>query len=270
MARKYIKSKLTWLNAFKREAWLLGLIMPNYKLNLWDELNNYEPLIRCKCGKCTCDVLGQHEKRRESEHLHQFLMGIYSDFFGSTRSQLLTQPDLPTLNRAYQQMVQEERVRGIVQTQEEKPEVMGFAVRTEGKGAGRGIKQDKSGLQCSYCKFSGHDVTACFELHGYPDWWGDRPRLGIKGAGRSRSNTSGLPSNPGVSRGGSMAKAHAAVAAEPAGKTLQQGESSGGQSTPLPGFTPEQWSSLVSLFGNSLPTNDRMAGPSLEEADLNG
>ncbi|CAH9115055.1 unnamed protein product [Cuscuta europaea] len=164
--------------------------------NLWDELNNYEPLIACKCKNCTCDVLKQHEKRRESERLHQFLMGIYIDFFGGVRSQLLTQTDLPTLNRAYQQMIQEERVRGIVHAQEERPDVMGFALRTDGKGAGRGVKPDKSGHVCSYCRYSGHEVTSCFELHGYPDWWGDRPKPGIKeGGGRGRPNNSGAPGN---------------------------------------------------------------------------
>ncbi|CAH9105980.1 unnamed protein product [Cuscuta epithymum] len=231
---------------------------------LWDDLNNYEPLIACKCNRCTCDVLGQHEKRRASEHLHQFLMGLYTDFFGHTRSQLLAQTPLPSLNRAYQQMTQEERVRGFVQAQDDRPEVLGFAVRTEGKGAGRGMKLDKSSLICSYCKFSGHEVTNCFELHGYPDWWGDRPRAGIKGGGRGKPNTPGAP------RGKQPVKAHVAAASENLNKSQKDGESSSGLTTPLPGFSAEQWKSLLSFFGNSSPSNDRMAGPSLEEADWDG
>ncbi|CAH9117586.1 unnamed protein product [Cuscuta epithymum] len=127
-------------------------------------------------------------------------MGIYTYFFGGVRSQLLTQTELPTLNRAYQQMTQEESVRGIVQAQEERPEVLGFAVRTEGKGAGRGIKVDKTVLTCTYCKYSRHEITNCFELNDYPDWWGDRPRPGIKNAGRGRSTGSGA-TNRGAGRG---------------------------------------------------------------------
>ncbi|CAH9127009.1 unnamed protein product [Cuscuta epithymum] len=239
--------------------------------NLWEELNNYEPLIACKCNNCTCDVLKQHEKRRESERLHQFLMGLYTDYFGGVRSQLLTQPELPTLNRAYQQMTQEERVRGIVQAQEERPEVLGFALKAEGKSAGRGAKPDKSGLVCSYCKFTGHEITSCFELHGYPDWWGDRPRLGIKGGGRGRASISGLTGNSGTSRGKQINKAHATVAADAAAKQGQNaGDNKTKLNTPLPGFTSEQWASLLSMLGNTHSTNDRMAGPCLEEADWNG
>ncbi|CAH9108208.1 unnamed protein product [Cuscuta epithymum] len=219
---------------------------------LWDALNNYEPLIACKCNRCTCDVLGQHEKRRASERMHQFLMGLYSDFFGVTRSQLLLQTPLPTLNRAYQQVTQEERVRGMVQTQDERPEVLGFALRTDGKSVGRGTKVDKSGLICSYCKYSGHEVANCFELNGYPDWWGDRPRPGIKGTGRGRPVNTGSSS-----RNKPGAKAHAAVATDHTNKESNGGGSS--SSVPLPGFTQEQWKSLLSMLG-----------PSLEEADWNG
>ncbi|CAH9085475.1 unnamed protein product [Cuscuta epithymum] len=53
-------------------------------------------------------------------------------------------------------------------------------------------------------------------------------------------------------------------------KPPKDGESSSGTSTPLPGFTAEQWKSLLSIFGNLPPSNDRMAGPSLEEADWDG
>ncbi|CAH9138190.1 unnamed protein product [Cuscuta epithymum] len=164
-------------------------------------------------------------------------------------------------------MTQEERVRGIVQAQEERPEVLGFAVRAENKGAGRGMKVDKTGLTCTYCKYSGHEVTNCFELNGYPDWWGDRPRLGIKNGGRGRSTPTGAA---GAGRGRATAKAHAAVTETVPKPSPKQAEGSSGQTTPLPGFTAEQWNSLLSVIGNSFSTNERMAGPSLEEADWNG
>ncbi|CAH9091038.1 unnamed protein product [Cuscuta europaea] len=222
---------------------------------LWDDLNKYEPLIACTCSKCTCDVVGQHETRREKEHFHQFFMGLQQDLFGNIRSQLLGQTPLPTLNRAYQQVSQEERVHGIVQTEDERPDVVGFAVRTEGKGMGRGTKVDKARLICSYCKYSGHEISSCFELHGYPDWWGDRPRAVPKGVGRGKPNTSE------ANRGKPSAKAHAAAVenSKMSQPSTSTGDGSFGQSTPLPGFSVEQWKSLISTFG-----------PSLEEADWNG
>ncbi|CAH9133140.1 unnamed protein product [Cuscuta epithymum] len=146
---------------------------------LWDELNNYEPLINCSCGKCTCKVNTLHEQRRESERFHQFLMGLSSEFYGQIRSQLLSQTPLPTLNRAFQQISQEERVRGMVQSKErdENNEVMGFALRSDIQGKLKYEKIDKSGLTCTHCKSRGHTSASCFEIKGYPEWWGSRPRL---------------------------------------------------------------------------------------------
>ncbi|KAK9669413.1 hypothetical protein RND81_13G127800 [Saponaria officinalis] len=135
---------------------------------LWDELNNHEPLLSCSCGLCTCDLGQAHEKRRENDRLHQFLLGLNSDYYGQLCSTLLSQDPLPSLNRAFQQAVQEERVRGISSSKDEKPNVLGFAIRTEGCGRGR---VDRSTRTCTYCKKSGHDVTTCFELHDIPDWW---------------------------------------------------------------------------------------------------
>ncbi|XP_073290623.1 uncharacterized protein [Primulina huaijiensis] len=54
------------------------------KLNvLWDELDKHEPLISCKCGKCTCEVGKQHEKRLADDRLHQFLLGMCSDYYAN-------------------------------------------------------------------------------------------------------------------------------------------------------------------------------------------
>ncbi|CAH9090318.1 unnamed protein product [Cuscuta epithymum] len=80
----------------------------------------------------------------------------------------------------------------------------------------------------------------------------------------------GAPGNPGATRGRPAAKTHTAVAKTVTKPTQIHVEGSSGQNAPLPGFTTVQWNSLLSVFGNSLSTNDRMAGPSLEEADWNG
>lgn len=43
--------------------------------------------------------------------LHQFLMGLYSDFYSQTRANILSRGPLPSLDRAYQVVIQDERVR---------------------------------------------------------------------------------------------------------------------------------------------------------------
>lgn len=35
----------------------------------------------------------------------------------------------------------------------------------------------------------GHNESSCFQLHGFPEWWGDRPRGG-RGPGRGRDTSS--------------------------------------------------------------------------------
>ena len=126
---------------------------------LWDDLAKYEPLISYKCGLCTCGVGKQHETRRENDRLQQFLLSLYSDYYASLRSNLLSHYPLPSLNRAYQQISQEERVQGISQVRDEKPEVAGFAVRMENRAKPRLSRAEKAALTCTYCHQRGHDTS---------------------------------------------------------------------------------------------------------------
>ncbi|GJV39032.1 hypothetical protein Tco_1417472 [Tanacetum coccineum] len=78
---------------------------------IWDELINYEQFPLCKCGKCVCDIAGKLEKKREEERVHQFLMGLKDKTYGQTRSNLLAMDPLPTLNKVYSTVIQEESLR---------------------------------------------------------------------------------------------------------------------------------------------------------------
>ncbi|XP_056686402.1 uncharacterized protein [Spinacia oleracea] len=96
---------------------------------LWEELDNYEPIISCSCCK-SCTAGSIHEARREQSKLHQFLMGLYSDYYATLCTNILSQDPLPTLDRAYQLVTQDEQVRKAKQESEEKPiEALGFHVR---------------------------------------------------------------------------------------------------------------------------------------------
>ncbi|XP_020250529.1 uncharacterized protein LOC109827919 [Asparagus officinalis] len=109
----------------------------------------------------------------------------------------------------------------------------------------------------------------CFQLLGYPEWWGDRPRTERKGAGRGKLASSG------VGGGKEIVRANAAIMENGPGTTVGQTSAgpTGGSvsaSVPLPGFSAEQWRALVAAFGNPQSSTERMNGPSLEEADWNG
>ena len=142
---------------------------------LWDELANYEQILQCTCRGCKCDVASKLEKRREEEKVHQFLMGLDDTSYGTVRSSVLATDPLPSLNRVYAIMVQEERMKTITRSKEEKGMVVGLAVQAGSKSKGRREGKDKS-VVCSCCGKTGHDAKGCFQIIGYPDWWGDRPR----------------------------------------------------------------------------------------------
>jgi hypothetical protein len=101
---------------------------------LWDELANYQQIPRFTCGGCKCDIGSKMEKQREEEKVHQFLMGLDDALYGTVRSNLLATDPLPSLNRVYSTMVQEERVRTISRGKEEHGEVVGFSVQTHTRG----------------------------------------------------------------------------------------------------------------------------------------
>ncbi|PNX83470.1 hypothetical protein L195_g039513 [Trifolium pratense] len=152
---------------------------------LWEELANYEQIPSCKCGKCTCNIGVVLQKKREEERVHQFLMGLDDTSYGTVRSNLLTQDPLPALNRVYSVLVQEERVRTITRGKEDTGEVMSFAVQARNQTRGRSEGPSKT-TPCSHCNRPGHEPDGCFELIGYPDWWGERPRGARQGAKRGK------------------------------------------------------------------------------------
>ncbi|RVW45537.1 Retrovirus-related Pol polyprotein from transposon RE2 [Vitis vinifera] len=171
------------------------------KLNvLWEELFKHEPLISCTCCS-SCTAASLHQARREQGKLHDFLMGLNTDLYAQLRTNILSQDPLPSLDRAYQLVIQDERVWLAKAVTEDKPaEVLGFAVRT-GAGRGRGKTErpvcshcKKTGhetstcwslIACPHCHKHGHDKNNCYEIVGYPEGWLDQNKAD-GGAGRSR------------------------------------------------------------------------------------
>ncbi|CAA0808872.1 Unknown protein [Striga hermonthica] len=67
---------------------------------LWDELYAYDRPVACRCGKCTCPLAAEHERRQDNEQCHQFLLNLDAEVFGAARSHILAQEPLPNLHRA--------------------------------------------------------------------------------------------------------------------------------------------------------------------------
>jgi hypothetical protein len=216
---------------------------------LWDELGNYQQIPICTCKGCTCDTKAKLEKQREEEKVHHFLMGLDDVLYGTTRSNLIATDPLPSLNRVYVTLIQEERVKAIARSKEERTEVVGLAVKTSGRTRGRGDPKDKL---CSNCNQPGHEVAGCFQLIGYPDWWGDMPRHEGKGVARVK----GQQQSQGRGRGMGV-RANAAQAS--IGRTIEAMTKvdKGG----LTGLSTEQWQTLMEILNNQKGNNnEKMTG----------
>lgn len=167
-------------------------------------------------------------------------MGLYSPYYAQTRAAILALESLPSLDRVYQMVIQDERVRPATQPLESSvSEVVGFSVRTDaGRGRGRGDRPDRSSLVCSHCKKSGHDIATCVKLIGYPAHWHDF-------GGRGRCRASGRGRGP-----------PAAARANAAASSSSLDSSASGSVAPSSLFTADQWKVLAGMFGNvKLPEN---------------
>nr|GLL46085.1 copia protein (gag-int-pol protein) [Ipomoea trifida] len=166
-----------------------GLTIAGYfgKLKeLWDDLASYEQMPVCECGGCKCNISTKLDKRREEEKLHQFLMGLDEITYGTVRSNILAAEPLPSLNKAYGIVIRDEKVKSMARVSEERGEPIGLHVQTGNKFKGKGDMMERT-VTCSICKRTGHEASTCFQVIGYPDWWGDRPRGEGKSGGRGKA-----------------------------------------------------------------------------------
>ncbi|XP_010442126.1 PREDICTED: uncharacterized protein LOC104725206 [Camelina sativa] len=99
--------------------------------------------------------------------------------------------------------------------------------------------EDKSKHLCSHCKRRGHTKEACFQLVGYPQWWGERGGKSVRGRGS-----------------GGVARANATMVI---GSEDQSAEASRSGFT---GLNNDQWKTLMQLLENQNkgPSN-RLNGP---------
>ncbi|XP_026445322.1 uncharacterized protein LOC113345883 [Papaver somniferum] len=118
---------------------------------IWDELVTYMKIPQCKYGLCTCNISTPVTSLREEDYLHYFLIGL-NGMYSSLREQLLARDPLPTIDDAYQNVVNSDRLR-----------------------TGDGILSKEV-----------HENVMAFKMGqiiGYPEWWVERSRGG-RGSGR--------------------------------------------------------------------------------------
>ena len=75
---------------------------------LWEELHSQCPLSNCTCPhKCRCDALRVTKTYRSEDQIIQFLTGL-NEQFSVVKTQVLLMDPLPTLNKVFSLVLQEE------------------------------------------------------------------------------------------------------------------------------------------------------------------
>ncbi|GKU87876.1 hypothetical protein SLEP1_g2207 [Rubroshorea leprosula] len=199
---------------------------------IWDELHAYEPTPVCVCG-CTYGVAKEYTKARETEKVHQFLMGL-NDNFSTIRSQILNLEPLPSLNKVYAMATKEERQQAI--TASRGPVIEDTALVARSSMSGRLNNPGKA--WCDHCKKVGHTKDRCYKIIGYPSSWktGGTKTKGKGDGQRSQSHGREL------------------IFAAKANHDPTRTDGNQNQS-PLAGLTKEQYDQLLTLLGGNSITN---------------
>lgn len=144
---------------------------------IWEELGEYRPTINCQCGG-----LQPFSDYLQKEYVMSFLMGL-NESFSQIRGQILLQDPIPSINKVFSLIVQEEKQREIGSSSSMgTDQSAAFAVQNSsqssyGRSGAQGNydnkgKADPRGNKnrplCSHCGLLGHMKDKCYKLIGYP------------------------------------------------------------------------------------------------------
>ncbi|XP_075645486.1 uncharacterized protein LOC142616544 [Castanea sativa] len=139
------------------------------------------PTPTCSCGKCTCNLPQKLEDICLQESVMQFLMWLNKSY-SQIKGQILLMEPLPTINKVYSLLIQEERQRSVglgnyVHIESTTLAVKGSNVNSNpnfpgffgnfGASGGKNSKGRDKPICTHYGKL-GHVMEKCFKLHGFP------------------------------------------------------------------------------------------------------
>ncbi|XP_074299960.1 uncharacterized protein LOC141631152 [Silene latifolia] len=217
--------------------------------SIWDSLAVHEPPFSCKCNKCECDIGKAAIQRLDNEKLHQFFMGLDTTLYGNIRSQQFQLDPLPTLNGAYNIVLQEERLRS--ESIPDVSDVSAFALSPANFNTHSKDRAPRRPLFCSHCETRGHEVATCFfKTNRFPEWWGDRPRT-LAEYRHYRLTIAGGSRGSGSGAAGSGAAGSGAAGS---------GASGSGSGRDKDGTIPVRANAVMGPTAHSLLASDRLSG----------
>uniref|UniRef100_A0A2N9GBZ5 Reverse transcriptase Ty1/copia-type domain-containing protein n=1 Tax=Fagus sylvatica TaxID=28930 RepID=A0A2N9GBZ5_FAGSY len=165
---------LSWiLNSLSKEISANVIYLDTASEGLWDELMKFLPIPACNCGALKTLLDYQHNK-----YVMKFLVGL-NDSYASVRGQILLMEPLPTINKVFALVSQEERQKElssgplmhVVDSGATALAVTNYKSYGGNKNFGK-----KERPVCSHCGITGHTVEKCHKIHGYPPGYKSRNR----------------------------------------------------------------------------------------------
>ena len=124
-----------------------------------------------------CHVNEKISNLHHREAIMQLLMGL-NDSFSHIRGQILLIDPIPSVDKVYSLLVQDERQR-LVGHSNNGPFVESTALATKTMNFGSNSKTFKKGKERptrSHCGLLGHTVEKCYKIHGYPPGYKTKAR----------------------------------------------------------------------------------------------
>lgn len=197
-------------------------------------------------------------REREEDKLHQFLMGIDDSLYGAVKFSLPSRTPLPSLDEAYNILIQDEESKSLARLHEDKTAGVSFAVQTQTRSR-QSVDTGGGSLVCTLCGKNGHLAENYFKKIGYPAWWGKRTR---NKPGFSSAASSG---NTGARPKSDSARAnHVAAEASHANYAITSVDRVG-----FSGLSDTQWKTLVHMLNDHNHKVNSHSGTLLSESWIN-
>ncbi|KAJ8748501.1 hypothetical protein K2173_003399 [Erythroxylum novogranatense] len=143
---------------------------------LWDELLQFRPLPSCSCDTpFTCGAVTTARTYHNQDYVIRFLKGL-NDSYSAVRSQILLMEPLPSINKVFSKVIQQERQLSLGASKV----FVSNTVRSTGDSSRKSQSSYSSSSStidkrwCTFCQRLRHTIETCYKKNGYPS--GSKPR----------------------------------------------------------------------------------------------
>jgi hypothetical protein len=129
-------------------------------------------MSHCTCPHpCRFAAMREARQFRLEDQVMQFLTGL-NDQFNVVKTQILMLDPLPSINKVYSLVVQEESNNLSLASSNIEPFFVANTTESrKPQGRGRGYYNSyKPSRHCTFCGKSNHTVEYCYQKHGYPNF----------------------------------------------------------------------------------------------------